>query len=134
MGILSSLGNFGTGLAKLVLDLVAGILMLVGTVLMIFNQWLFGGIIFFAGCCLLVLAELFGLLNLIFNKQKRQEVGILSLVFFVIGGYFLPFVFLVGYIIFPAYLWLLIIAVTGAIPVTIKLAAKVLALPFIFFK
>ncbi len=134
MGILSSLGNFGTGLAKLVLDLVAGLFMLAGTVLMLLNQWLFGGIIFFAGCCVLVLAELLGLINLVFNKEKRQDVGIMSLIFFVIGGYFLPFVLLVGYIIFPAQLWLLILSVTGAIPVTIKLGAKVLALPLGFFK
>jgi len=134
MGIVSGIASLGTGLAHILLDVAAGMIMLVGTVLMLFDQWLFGGIIFFVGCCALVLAELFWLLNLVVDKNARQSVGIIQTVLFAIGGYFFVFLFVLGYVFLGQPNWCLVLAITSAVPTTIKLGARVLALPLGFFK
>lgn len=118
MGLISSLAK---GLFSFLLSAFSGVLVFVGTLLLLFGNFEFGIIIFIGGCGFLILSE--GV-SVIYTKYSKDvtgptgEKGITDLLVFVLSSLAFPILFLLVYV-FLAQIWFILVLALTAIPVAI---------------
>lgn len=128
MGFLSLLF---AGIGALILDLISGLLVFGGTLLLLFGNLFWGSVIFALGCVFLALSELLALFKFYSGKEYeryRFSGALVDTVIFILASYALPVIFAAVYLFFYKDAVLLILAITSAVLATIKLVFRIVRL------
>jgi hypothetical protein len=118
MGLMSSLAK---GFFSFILDAISGILIFIGTLLLLFGDFELGIIIFISGCGFLVLSECVSVIYTKFSKDvtgPTGEKGVTDLLVFALSSLAFPILFLLIYVFF-AQIWFILVLALTAIPVAV---------------
>ncbi len=132
MGFLSSLA---AGISSSIADAISGVLIFIGTILLLFDVIYAGLFIFVSGCILLAASEMIRLLDFISQKPifpfKRAAV---DFILFTGASYFFPILGMLAFLFLFREKWLLVISITSAIAATIKATFAGARLISLYFK
>jgi hypothetical protein len=118
VGLVSSLAK---GFFSFILDAVSGILIFIGTFLLLFGDVGFGIMIFIGGCSFLALSESVSIIQAKFSKDVTEstgEKGITDLLIFALGSLAFPVFFLFLYVS-AIRSWLILVLALTSLPVAV---------------